>query len=61
LDRDFARMMRHHHVMGVKMAEYEIRHGKDPKVKELAQKIAEAQREEIKQFDAWLKSRGASK
>jgi uncharacterized protein (DUF305 family) len=61
MDRDFARMMRHHHQMGVQMAEQEMKNGKDPKMKEMAGKIAESQKEEIKQFDEWLKTKGGAK
>lgn len=61
MDRDFARMMRHHHQMGVRMAEQEMKNGKDPKMKELASKIAASQKDEIKQFDDWLKSSGNTK
>jgi len=61
MDRDFARMMRHHHQMGVQMAEHELQHGKDARMKELAKKIAASQKEEIKQFDEWLKASGSAK
>jgi uncharacterized protein (DUF305 family) len=54
MDRDFATMMRHHHQQGVKMAEMQLQKGDDPKMKEMARKIAESQRKEIKEFDAWL-------
>jgi hypothetical protein len=58
IDHDFVRMMRHHHQMGVQMAEQEIKNGKDPKAREMAQKIADSQKQEIKEFDEWLKSKG---
>jgi uncharacterized protein (DUF305 family) len=61
VDRDFVRMMRHHHQMGVRMAEHEMQNGKDDEVKAMARKIAESQKQEMEQFDAWLKSRGAAK
>lgn len=53
-DRDFAKMMRMHHQQALEMAQMEIKHGKDPKMKEMARKIIEAQRKEIKEFDDWL-------
>ena len=56
MDRDFASLMRHHHEQGVRMAEYEIKHGKDAKMREMAQKIMESQKKEIAEFDEWLKS-----
>lgn len=58
IDKDFVTMMRHHHQTGVQMAEHEIRNGKDEKAKELARKILEGQKQEIKEFDSWLQSRG---
>lgn len=54
IDRDFATMMRQHHRMGIQMAEQEVQSGKDPEMKELAQKILDSQKEEVKQFDEWL-------
>jgi uncharacterized protein (DUF305 family) len=60
MDRDFARMMRHHHQMGIQMAEQEMQNGKDPQMKDMARKIAETQKDEVKQFDEWMKGRGAS-
>lgn len=58
MDRDFVAMMRHHHQTGVRMAEHEMQHGKDAKAREMARKIAESQKQEIKEFDAWLQARG---
>ncbi len=60
MDRDFASLMRHHHEQGVRMAEYEIKHGKDAKMREMAQKMMESQKKEIAEFDEWLKSHPAS-
>ena len=57
MDRDFAVMMRHHQKIAIRMAEHEVQHGKDPKVKELARRIVEAQTKEAKELDAWLDSR----
>ena len=54
-DRDFAMMMRKHHEDGVKMAQIEMEKGKDQKMKDMAQKIMEAQKKEIAEFDEWLK------
>jgi uncharacterized protein (DUF305 family) len=58
IDHDFVTMMRHHHQMGVQMAEHEIKNGKDAKAREMAQKIADSQKQEIKEFDEWLQSKG---
>ena len=54
MDKDFATMMRHHHQQGLKMAEMQLAKGDDPKMKEMARKIADSQRQEIEEFDAWL-------
>ena len=54
-DRDFAMMMRKHHEDALKMAQIELDHGKDPKMKDMARKIMDAQKKEIAEFDDWLK------
>lgn len=56
MDHDFAMMMRHHHQQGVEMAQHELKHGKDPKMREMAQKILDSQKKEIAEFDEWMKS-----
>ena len=53
-DKDFAMMMRMHHEQAIKMAEVELKSGKDAKLKQMAQKIIDAQRKEIKELDDWL-------
>ena len=55
-DHDFAMMMTSHHKSGVEMAEIELKHGKDPKMKEMARKIIDAQKKEIAEFEAWMKT-----
>ena len=60
MDQDFAMMMRHHHAKGIEMAQHELKHGKDPKMREMAQKIVDNQKKEIAEFDQWLKSTGHS-
>lgn len=56
-DRDFAMMMKMHHQKGIEMAQAEIAHGKDEKMKSMARKIVDEQRKDNKEFDEWLKSR----
>ena len=56
MDHDFAMMMRHHHMQGVEMAQHQLKHGKDPKMREMAQKIVDSQKKEIAEFDEWMKS-----
>ena len=58
MDRDFATMMRHHHMQAVEMAQHELKHGKDPKMRDMAQKIIDSQKKEIAEFDEWMKSSG---
>ena len=58
MDRDFAMMMRHHHMQGIRMSQHQLEHGKDPKMREMAQKILDAQKKEVAEFDEWMKSSG---
>ena len=60
MDRDFAVMMRHHHQQGVKMAQMQLAHGKDAKMKAMAKKIVDTQKKEIQEFDQWLGAKGAA-
>ena len=54
VDKDFAMMMRMHHQQALEMGAMELKDGKDAKMKQMARKIIDAQRKEIKEFDAWL-------
>lgn len=47
VDRDFASMMSMHHEQGIKMADVLLKHGKDPALKAMAQKMKDQQRKEI--------------
>lgn len=53
-DRDFAMMMKMHHQAAMDMAQMELKSGKDPKMKEMANQIIAAQQKEIREFDSWL-------
>lgn len=53
-DKDFAMMMRMHHQQAVDMAKVEVRQGKSPELKAMAQKIIKDQQQEIGQLDQWL-------
>lgn len=53
-DVDFAKMMREHHKGGVEMAQWQLEHGRDPKMRAMARRIIESQKKEIAQFDSWL-------
>lgn len=57
IDYDFAAMMRQHHESGVRMAEMELRNGKNDEMKKMASKIIESQKKEIEEFDRWMKER----
>lgn len=60
-DEDFVRHMIPHHRAAVDMAEIEARRGKDPEVKEMASRIAEAQKAEIERMEKWLKDHPSAK
>jgi len=53
-DKDFVTMMIPHHQGAVDMAEVELKYGKDPALKALAQKIIDDQKREIAEMQAWL-------
>lgn len=57
-DRDFVAGMIPHHQGAIDMAEVELKYGKDPKAREFAAKIIEAQKAEIEEMNAWLKEHG---
>lgn len=57
-DVDFAMMMRMHHMAGTKMAEIELRDGKDAKMRDAAKKIIASQKKEIAEFEAFLAKNG---
>lgn len=59
-DVDFAMMMREHHLGAIRMAEAELREGKDGKMRDMAKTIIAAQKKEIAQFDAFLSKKGHS-
>ncbi len=53
-DQDFVVMMIPHHRAAVKMAEDELKLGKNPELKKLAQQMVVDQNEEIEEFKAWI-------
>ena len=57
-DIDFAMMMRMHHQGAIEMAQAELKNGKDPQLRKMAQSIITAQKKEIAQFDQTLAERG---
>ena len=54
-DVDLFRQMIPHHQSAIDMAKVQLAHGKDPKVRKMAQKIIKDQEKEIAQMEAWLK------
>ena len=52
-DMNFNMLMTVHHQSAVDMAKAELAHGKDTKLKEMAQMIIDAQKKEIEQFKDW--------
>jgi len=52
-DMNFNMLMTLHHQSAMDMAEAELAHGKDSKLKEMAQMMIDAQKKEIEQFKAW--------
>ena len=58
VDVDFAMMMRHHHQGAIDMAQSELREGKNPQMRKLAQDIIAAQKKEIAQLDKFLSKNG---
>ena len=55
-DVAFAAGMLPHHIGAVKMAEVELKYGKDPEMRKLAENIINAQQVEIEQMQKWLKA-----
>lgn len=57
-DVDFAMMMRIHHQGAIDMAQAELRDGKAPEMRKMAQNIIAAQKKEIAQLDRFLAKQG---
>ena len=57
-DADFVRGMIPHHQGAIDMAMIELKYGKDPELRKMAEGIIAAQESEIKEMKAWLKKHG---
>ena len=51
VDKDFAKMMADHHRSGIKMADAQLRYGKNAELKQLAQKIKSSQQMELEKLE----------
>ena len=60
-DEDFVSHMIPHHQGAVDMAEVEIRYGKDPQLKKLAERIVASQRKEIQFMKSWQAKHGGNR
>lgn len=52
-DKDFVLMMIPHHQGAIDMARLELKYGKDPELRSLAERIVADQDKEIQQMQAW--------
>ena len=58
-DQDFVAMMIPHHAGAISMAEAELKYGHDPYLRQMAQNIITAQKQEIAEMENWQKTHPA--
>jgi uncharacterized protein (DUF305 family) len=61
VDHDFAMAMKRHHEHGIEMAQIVLRDGKDPQVKQFAQKVVTQQQSEVAELEKWLQAHAPAK
>ena len=47
--------MMKHHAGGIEMAKIQLKHGKDPEMRKMAEKLIKEQGNDNKEFATWLK------
>ena len=57
-DEDFVLMMMPHHRGAIDMAKVELRYGRDPALRKMAEEIVAAQEKEIAEMKAWRAKNG---
>jgi uncharacterized protein (DUF305 family) len=60
VDHDFIMMMKMHHEDGIRMAQVQLKNGKDPESRRMAEKIVAEQQKDIEEFNRWLSKHGHS-
>ncbi len=55
-DRDFVSQMMAHHQAAIAMAKTELKYGRDPELRKLAQNIAGGQQQEVAEMNDWKTS-----
>ena len=58
-DNDFAALMKIHHMGALEMAQAELSQGQDPQLKSMAQKMIDAQQQEIAELNTFLSGHNA--
>lgn len=58
-DNDFAALMKVHHMGALEMAQVEVAQGQDPQIKQMAQKMIDAQQREIAELNTFLSGHNA--
>jgi uncharacterized protein (DUF305 family) len=60
-DLDFAHMMIHHHIGGVEVSDIELKYGKHPEAKQIAEKSKKGNQESTKRLEAFIADHGDPK